>query len=341
MEMLVIFSKKRSKFIEVIFIMSLLFLLGACGNNHSSGDGGEQEFSKTDNMKKESNGTEELSKEEAKIIVEDLMSGIVQTFRDSGQKYNWNNYDNPADFTIMRPELLKYASVSFTDGFLEETAAEYYCQCDMSFFPIADLDIRFNLHEISDAKFVASSIEFFSEIGPGGSTVYYTIIKENETWLLDDIEWVSYKEQALNVTWEEVKANVENNWGEVEFINETQHNGRKVYIINIPVIQHVRGVYADNTEILYTVPIELFPETMKRLTPEEAEKLVKERLGYENVPEVTVRYDQDTEEGLYFIQVYTIHEKGTPYQRVATIGWFEVNPITGEIYDSVLGRKME
>lgn len=339
MAVLEVFSKKKSSFIGVIFIISLLFLLSACGSNSPAAGGAEEPAKTGDKTEETKKAVEELSEKEAKKIVAESMAGIVEIFVNGREHYN--NVDNPADFSVMRPQLIKYASEKFTDGFLKETAANYYCECDYRFFPDTNLDVRFTLDEHTDGKFTASSIEFINDMGDGGNIVKYSVIQENGKWVMDDIEWVSYEEEALNVTWEEVKAYEEQYGLKVELLNETEHNGRKVYIINMPENEHIMGIYADNTQPLYEVPNELLPKSMQKLTPEEAEKMVKERLGFANRPEVSANYDHDSEEGYYSIQLYKIQDKGTPYERVATYGWYDVDPVTGDIYDAVLGGKVE
>ena len=49
-------------------------------------------------------------------------------------------------------------------------------------------------------------------------------------------------------------------------------------------------------------------------------------------------YDHDNERGHYVILVYEIIDAGTQYERLATIGWYGVDPKTGRVYDAMFGE---
>ncbi|MFK2825543.1 hypothetical protein QYG89_07610 [Bacillus sp. B190/17] len=375
--------KKSHRFIGGLAAAGLFMVLSACGNQTDSAskepavkqtEEASQTAGVSANTKEAENHSDQdnsiegvLSEAKAKKTVDELMSGIVGTFRDSGEKYRWSNYNNPANFDVLQPELLNYASESFTDGFLRETASDYYCECDQRFFPDTSLDVRFTLHKSTNQMFAASSIEFINDMGDGGNTVYYTVVKENGKWVMDDIKWVAPEKEPMNVTWDELQAYEKQFDPKVELLNESKYDGRKIYIIRYPELDQIKGVYADNTEILYDVPNELLPEALQEkesseeteeiaqedasgenqevteeapsgdtLTPEQAEQLVRDHLGFTNQPDISVVYDHDTEEGHYNIHVYKILDKGTEFEHNSTYGWYGVVPETGEIYDSIL-----
>lgn len=198
-----------------------------------------------------------LTKNEAKKIVNDLLSGIVGTFDRLGEKYDWS-FENAPDFSILRPELLKYASTNFTDGFLKDVKDDFYCSCDVLPYPDTDLDIRFTLHENTSNQIVASSVEFDNMIS-SGSTVYYTIVKENGKWVMDNYKWVSAEKEPIHLTWEEVKVNQEKNGSKVELLNTTTFEGKKIYIFKYAGTNTIMGIYADNTGYLLEVPSALLP----------------------------------------------------------------------------------
>ncbi len=229
-------------------------------------DGGKDTFTKEIPVELK-DVAKKVSNEEAKKIVNELMSGIVNTFVNSGEVHNWNEYDNPVDFSVLRPELLKYASKNFTNGFLKDTADDYYCQCDQRFFPDINLDVRFTVHENTRKKIVASGIEFFNDMGNGGNTVHLTVIRKDGKWVMDDIKWVPYTKEPMNVTWEEIKAYEAEYKTPVELLNETQYNGRKLYVIKYPENDVIQGKYADSTEIMYEVPEELLPKEEQAAMP--------------------------------------------------------------------------
>ncbi|QCR31005.1 S-layer homology domain-containing protein [Lysinibacillus sp. SGAir0095] len=198
-----------------------------------------------------------LSKKEAKKVVNETLSGIIDTFNRLGEEHNWS-FENHPDFTILRPELLKYASENFTDGFLKDAKNDFYCSCDVPPYPYAALDIRFTVHENSSERVVASSIEFDHMVA-GGSSVYFTLVKEDERWVMDNYKWVSLEEEPIHLTWEEVKTHMEKDGTKIELLNTTEHNGKTIYIIKYGERQEIIGVYADNTGHLWEVPSSLLP----------------------------------------------------------------------------------
>lgn len=198
-----------------------------------------------------------LTKSEAKKVVNELLSGIVGTFDQLGKKHQWS-FENHPDFAILRPELLKYASEEFTDGFLKDVKDDFYCSCDVPPYPYTDFDIRFTLHENTSNRFVASSIEFDNMIS-SGSTVYYTVVKENGKWVLDKYQWVSIEKEPVHLTWEEVKMYLEKQGSKVELLNITKYKEKEVYIYKYAGQQKIIGMFADNSGYLLDVPSDLLP----------------------------------------------------------------------------------
>ena len=198
-----------------------------------------------------------LTQDEAKAIVNELLTGVVGTFDRLGKEHQWS-YENPPDFEILRPELLKYASESFTDGFLKEVKDDFYCSCDMLPYPDAALDIRFKIHENSSDRFVASSIEFDNMIS-SGSTIYFTVVKENGKWVLDQYKWVSIEKEPISLTWDEIKAHEEKQGETVELLNTATYEGEKIYIFKYMKSGKIMGVFANNSGYMWDVPPTLMP----------------------------------------------------------------------------------
>ncbi|WP_078379986.1 hypothetical protein [Sutcliffiella halmapala] len=200
---------------------------------------------------------ESLSNDDVKDIVSDLFEGILFTYRDLGTAHNWSNRSNPADFELLKPELLQYASKSFTDGHLKELSSKYYCECDAPLIPFPSLDVRFTVVESNSNKIVASSIEFSNELhGDNGGTIYFTVIKENEIWVMDGWSKVSPEKEDMKVTWQEYEAYV-GKYNDVTFLNEV--NGGKVYVFFNHDANWLNAVDATNTNSIYDIPIDWIP----------------------------------------------------------------------------------
>ncbi|MDR7079498.1 hypothetical protein J2Y03_004556 [Neobacillus niacini] len=198
-----------------------------------------------------------VPKEEVKEIVRSLMEGVMMTFREAGEKYNWANTATKADFSLLRPELIKFASKSLTDGELKELSQEYYCQCDAPFFPSVEYDVRFTIHENTIKKMVASSIDIMNDLGNGGNTVYFTVIQENGKWVLDDWEYVDSNQEPLQLTWKEIETYEKQFDINVKLVKETTYQNRKVFIYHLESSNSNKLMFADTSEVLYEVPPEL------------------------------------------------------------------------------------
>ncbi|QNU24369.1 hypothetical protein [Geobacillus zalihae] len=97
-------------------------------------------------QQEEKNSFVKLNEREVKKILQHHIDGIFDVFQRAGKTYGWNNA-NPADFSKIRPELLKYATESFADTTLKKLAANYYCECDVSFKPDIEYDVRFSFEQ--------------------------------------------------------------------------------------------------------------------------------------------------------------------------------------------------
>ena len=310
-------KKFRGKlYIGGILFISILLFLSACGTNQSSVRPSEPEDTHSETKPDPSTEKQEepnqqvnesaeknnevapikdeperkvekvtkVTEKEAQRIVTDLMTGIVQVFREKGDQYGWYP-GNPADFSVLRPDLLQFGTESFVDGFLRATAKEYYCDCDAQFFPdLNQLNIRFQLDENRGNQFTASNIEFLNELGNGGYTIRYTVVNENGKWLMDDLQFISYQERPLHVNGNEVKTYVEMGGSKAELLSETTYNGRKLFVIKNHDHNMIWGIYADTTESMYDIPDELLPPEYRSLTAEQAEQFVLERLVMRPIP---------------------------------------------------------
>lgn len=196
----------------------------------------------------------ELSRKEIKKITTELYDGIRNSFIDLGMKHQWNNERNPADFNILSPALRNYATEKFTNGYLKDLSNDYYCDCDAWMFPIVDFDIRMDVIENTPQRIVVSGIEFDSMIFSGG-TLYLTIIRDGENWLIDDWKYVSNQDKKLNVTVDEYLAHLERSGEGGSFVKEITHNGRKVYVSSLDGLTY-EGIFADTSEIIFDIPIE-------------------------------------------------------------------------------------
>ncbi|MBS4212783.1 esterase/lipase family protein [Neobacillus rhizophilus] len=196
---------------------------------------------------------------ETRNIIQNLKNGIVQTYQDHVKKHEWENVQNMSNFSMIRPQLLNYATQNFTDSELEKISSNYFKGGgDYAYFPIDDFDVRFTIHERTPSKIVASSIEFKNEIMATMDTVYYTAVRKNGKWVLDTWKFVDYKNEPLNLTWSEIKTYAKKHGHDAKLVKETSYKGKKVYIVdNYVDFDHVM-IYAESSDYA-PVPPEIEP----------------------------------------------------------------------------------
>lgn len=201
-----------------------------------------------------------LPDEQIPTLVDNLMEKIIQVYYDLGIEYNWNNLNgNPADFEILKPELRKFASESMTEGHLKEITPFFYTARDGTFIPARGFDIRYTIKENTPNKIVITTIGLEDYISPA-ETVYYTLIKEDDKWVLDDWRRVGAEEEPLHITLEEFKAS-RATWGsDFVFLEEVTHNGEKIYVYKLENSPSVEAVYASTSKLIYGPLDEWIPE---------------------------------------------------------------------------------
>ena len=122
----------------------------------------------------------------------------------------YNYFNRP--FNEVRPYFLQYATENFTDGDLRYIYENSCTECDSSYFPwILEFDIAFEVKEDSPNRIVAESAELENELSSGGFYTY-TFVKENGKWLMDNFEYTPFSEKSLNLTKDEARNIIVNDW---------------------------------------------------------------------------------------------------------------------------------
>ncbi|MFE7060716.1 hypothetical protein ACFVAD_01025 [Sutcliffiella sp. NPDC057660] len=191
--------------------------------------------------------TGEVADEDVPALVDYLMDNIIQTFHELGEEYDWDTHHGKlADFEILRPELREYASTNLTEGHLKYIKDEFYIGRDSTFLPSDGFDIRYTVLENTSNRIVISTIGLTGYIG-NPETVYYTIIKEDGRWILDDWERVGVDQELLNVTFDEFKIYIDS-WGnKLDFLHEVSHEGEKIFVFKASDYHQVEAVYASTS----------------------------------------------------------------------------------------------
>lgn len=175
---------------------------------------------------------EKVSVAQAKQILINNLAEIKFTLTKSGEKHNWN-YDNPASYEIVGPDLKPYVTDRFSKNVLTEMIPKYFCECDQSTLPRIHQEVRLTIHSIDGNRIEVSAIEPASDMNNVGSQWNFLLVKEETAWKMDQWKESSLKGADLRLTKEEASKLLTNEKQTATFIKEEQIDGSKVYVFNM------------------------------------------------------------------------------------------------------------
>lgn len=207
-------------------LLGLLMFLTACSANEKV----QEEVPKPE-AKEEP--VVELQLEEVQEIVKTNIDGIYAAFDRLGDEHKWNTA-TPADFNLIRPEVLPYATEEFTDTELKTLSDDYYCECDSFLKPNISYEVHFSFEQ-NNEELIVTAIEPATEITNVGYAWNFSLIKENESWKLS--KWTSQplEGEDLKLTQEEVALFIPEEENKITFLNEfnSSEAGGKAYLYSV------------------------------------------------------------------------------------------------------------
>jgi hypothetical protein len=189
---------------------------------------------------------------EAKQIVLDNLDDIRRTFAESGEKHNWN-VKNPATYETAGPDFEPYVTANFSENILRELLPVFYCQCDIGFLPIIHPSVRFQIASIDEDTIEVSGLEPTNEVNVGDQW-RFKLVKEDETWKMDQWKRSSLEGANLNLTKEEAGQLLMTETQSATFIKEIQlKNNHKVYVFMVKGadFEHEVAISSRDTSYLY------------------------------------------------------------------------------------------
>ncbi|MCK2000436.1 hypothetical protein MZM54_03395 [[Brevibacterium] frigoritolerans] len=232
----------------VAIISSLVFVVSGCGQTTKEED-------KTIEPKVNAESKEEVSMKETEVksVLKKNVDSIMEVFKQSGTENNWSE-ENPLEFEKLRPELLPYATESFTDSTLKEEAASFYCECDSIPVPQLNYDVRFSFTQDKENELFIKALEPASETLNMGSTWEIKLVKEKNKWKMD--QWMrNIEEMDLKLTKKEAKKLVSVGSESVTY-NDVYESGEaegKAYIFNVKKLgeESVVAISSKDTRLVY------------------------------------------------------------------------------------------
>lgn len=196
-------------------ICSVFFLLTACTNSKEASD--ELKKEAKEEIKKE--GIEKLGNSEVKEILKTNLDLLFETLTNMGSENNWNISANPAEYDKIKPEILPYVTEEFADSTIKKLSKEYYCECDISFKPEINYDVRFNYEQIKGNKVNVKALAPASVLSPIGVIWEFEIIKE-DGWKINNWSYQSLEGLDIELSKEEAAILLSKNGKAPEFVKE-------------------------------------------------------------------------------------------------------------------------
>jgi hypothetical protein len=194
---------------------------------------------------------EKVSLAQAKQILINNLAEIKFTLSKSGEKHNWN-YDNPATYEIVAPDLKPYVTDRFSKNVLTELIPRYFCECDQGTLPRIHQEVRFTIHSNDGMRMEISAIEPASDMNNVGFQWNFVFVKEETEWKIDQWRESSLEGANLRLTKEEASELLTTERQTATFIKEVQIDDSKAYVFKVigDGIDTMVAIYASDTTLI-------------------------------------------------------------------------------------------
>lgn len=195
-----------------------------------------------------------LPKEEVFDLVHSRIDEVFTILNELGEKHGWD-FQNPADYHLMKNELEPYVSFAFAENELKRLAEHYYCNCDIRFRPFYTGTVGFSVEQKTGEQIRASVLEPANSME---NTAYvWTVVlqKIDGRWKLHSLAAEPFRLQDLQLTIQEAKEILEYEFqGKVEYIKSytsREANGTAyLFKITTPYIEFYSAISAKDTKLL-------------------------------------------------------------------------------------------
>jgi uncharacterized protein YecT (DUF1311 family) len=213
--------------IKLLCFLLMFLVLTACSNNEQTTNEVKEEEQEVTEEK-----VVKLEEKEVQDILKTNIDSIFDAFVKLGKENRWNNV-NPSDFSKIRPEVLPFATEEFADTTLKELSSEFYCECDLLFRPNISYNVRFSFQQDKENVIKVTALQPATEMVSVGSTWEFVLIKENDSWKINQWSEQLLKGQDLKLTKEEAEKLVTSDDTTATFLREynSKETGSKAYVL--------------------------------------------------------------------------------------------------------------
>lgn len=194
-----------------------------------------------------------LKDEDVQKVLQTNLDSILNTLNTLREKHKWGA-GHPADFNIIRPEVLPFGTEEFIDTSLKELVENYYCDCDAPIFPAIQYDVRFEFKQNGN-RLNISALEPADELNNMGIKREFQLIKENDAWKISGWKSESLQGQDLKLTKDEAEKLLTTESNTPTFVKEyvSKEGGGKAYLFKIEQAngEWLTAISSRDTQYLY------------------------------------------------------------------------------------------
>lgn len=211
------------------FLLLVIFLTACSANEQTSNEISE----KAKQDVKEVEVVDNLDEKEVQEILKTNLDSIFNTLTELGEENGWGNA-NPADFNIIKPEILSYVTDEFADSTIKDLSAEFYCECDHPFKSAFNEDVHFMFEQNKD-KLIITALDPATEMNNMGMTWEFELIKEDNAWKINRWNNESLDSTDIQLSKEEAEKILTRNGETPTFIKEyeSKEASGKAYLFSM------------------------------------------------------------------------------------------------------------
>lgn len=200
---------------KILFILFSLVWLAACSSPEEGISDTSREPLKQETKENKEEGnqiypnsneqteTPSLTEEKAVDIAKKLMGEFNHIMTEMGEENGWN-FENPAEYEIAKPKLLRVATEEFADHHLKEYVESYYCSCDSIWFPrFDDQTVRIET-ELNEKSFSVKGLVLPNYVS-GGYEITLEVASEDGDWKMAGWNSEYFIGKDMNFTKEEIQ----------------------------------------------------------------------------------------------------------------------------------------
>ena len=168
-------------------------------------------------------------------LIHDTIAEVFTTLNSLGEQHGWD-FQNPADYDLIKTALESVVSDTFATRELQILAESYYCNCDISFRPLYTGPVGFRLQQPVEHLIFATVLEPASSMDNNAYLWTVALLYADERWKLHQLTRTPIGTHDLQLTITEAEQLLEYEYrGDAIFVKtyDSREAGGSVYLFKI------------------------------------------------------------------------------------------------------------